>query len=826
MKRIIVATALFSVALVSCSQKGDEPGSGRSAPAKRTTTTTARLGSFSSAAAEVEPVGGVSSGHAAAEEPPPFVARGTALGWVPKDALFAVRVADADGYRQAWEGTALARALRQLDLDALMALADDGFAAIKKDVADGVPGSDLLPEVLREVTGEIVFALTEVDPRASGRGVPFSVTFHAQMAADAPALDGLLQTWAADSTMGEKFKSIGPGRYRVDDEFAPLDVLRHDDWLSIQFGPKGAAASLDDALGRAPLDSFLAADVVRFSSGDVDGEIGWLESYVNLDAVLKLADGFVGRSEREVLQAMRIDRLRGVALKSAFAGDSFHDEIVIHSTGRDDLLTALLSGGRLDIDIAGYVPADMDAASVISFDLHDAFRAVRDRLPASARRELDGGVLDFELQTGFKLEKMVLPAFGPGFAFGSRGSLIGAAIDGEPFDGVLAIQLRDNESAAKLIDAITRGTGIHRMLKPRQAGDVRYLSLALPIPDMSPGFEICFRVFDDSLVVATSATTFEAAISQKDGGTYYAALEKAVAAAGPDTWAVGITNPGRDIADFARAARHGAEEMAAAGVTSGTDPRQWLPTQRSIDRFARELPAGWWAWGRTPNGVRFDNHSAFGGPMLCGVGVAVVAALAIPSLLQSRISANEQAAITTMRSFVSAQGQFQASEFADRDGDGVGEYGSFAELAGVADLPGGGRAAPPVLSPGLGAVDAGMVEKSGYLYRIYLPGKNGEWLAEMSAGGSPSNVDAQRAEREFRAYAWPRDLGSTGNRAFFIDQNGDLYVTQNDGTGAIYSGRDRGPAADAATSRYPSEEMGRPAVMRRGYDGSSWFIVR
>ena len=57
----------------------------------------------------------------------------------------------------------------------------------------------------------------------------------------------------------------------------------------------------------------------------------------------------------------------------------------------------------------------------------------------------------------------------------------------------------------------------------------------------------------------------------------------------------------------------------------------------------------------------------------------------LPHHLRSRCprsSANEAAAIATLRHIVAAQTQCQLSVALDRDGDGVGEHAYLAELAG------------------------------------------------------------------------------------------------------------------------------------------------
>ncbi|HQM49257.1 MAG TPA: prepilin-type N-terminal cleavage/methylation domain-containing protein [Candidatus Hydrogenedentes bacterium] len=71
--------------------------------------------------------------------------------------------------------------------------------------------------------------------------------------------------------------------------------------------------------------------------------------------------------------------------------------------------------------------------------------------------------------------------------------------------------------------------------------------------------------------------------------------------------------------------------------------------------------------------------------------IAIIASIAIPSLMRARISANEGSAISSMRTLSSAQVSFQAGCYQDADGDGVGDFGTLAQLLnpdGVAGVPG------------------------------------------------------------------------------------------------------------------------------------------
>lgn len=176
--------------------------------------------------------------------------------------------------------------------------------------------------------------------------------------------------------------------------------------------------------------------------------------------------------------------------------------------------------------------------------------------------------------------------------------------------------------------------------------------------------------------------------------------------------------------------------------------------------------------------------------------IAIIASVAIPKLLSARVSANESAAISTLRSIASAQAQLQSSGAIDVDQDGGGEYGYFAELAGTvalreSDGAGGTQLgganetlAPPMLSGALGIVDAnGRVTRSGYLYQMWLPDAAAApvGLAENANGGANAAAapDPDNSEVLWSCYAWPLDYQQTGNRAFFINQDGDILQTNN-----------------------------------------------
>jgi type II secretory pathway pseudopilin PulG len=203
---------------------------------------------------------------------------------------------------------------------------------------------------------------------------------------------------------------------------------------------------------------------------------------------------------------------------------------------------------------------------------------------------------------------------------------------------------------------------------------------------------------------------------------------------------------------------------------------------------------------------------------------SIVAAVAIPNLLQSRIHANETAAIATLRNFYSAQAQFQLVAIRDADGDGNGEYGTLAEMMGRVEVPGVGKLEPPLLASTRATFEGGRYSRNGYHFRVYLPDAKGRPVAELASGGRDTKVDAENAEIAFAIYAWPMDAGNTGLAAFMIDNEGEIYRVAPGSRERPYSGLDDAPTGDAAYApndsmlRGPNPQYG----PRAGRDGVVW----
>ncbi len=122
--------------------------------------------------------------------------------------------------------------------------------------------------------------------------------------------------------------------------------------------------------------------------------------------------------------------------------------------------------------------------------------------------------------------------------------------------------------------------------------------------------------------------------------------------------------------------------------------------------------------------------------------IGIIAAVAVPLLLRSRLASNEASAIGSLKALCGAQVTFQNARVRDADGDAIGEFGSFSQLS---------NATPAFIDEVLGAS-----KKSGYFFLVTTTGV--------------ANSD----ECFWQATAYPILRGLTGTRTFYIDQNGIL----------------------------------------------------
>ncbi|MFM2091139.1 MAG: hypothetical protein RLZZ127_1628, partial [Planctomycetota bacterium] len=197
------------------------------------------------------------------------------------------------------------------------------------------------------------------------------------------------------------------------------------------------------------------------------------------------------------------------------------------------------------------------------------------------------------------------------------------------------------------------------------------------------------------------------------------------------------------------------------------DRKQKQVLMAAVNRLAANAATGW-VWSRSGTDRSELELRGVAGSV---VVPAILAAVAIPNLLESRATANRVAAATSLRSgMFPAQIQFQAGAYRDRDGDGRGEYGLIGHLAGDMDAEHGPKQELALLHQGFRGIDPVRV---GYRFRVYVPTgaeAGSADPAEVNAVTDPAVIDLQ--ESHFLAYAWPED--GEGD-CFALGPNGQVY---------------------------------------------------
>jgi type IV pilus assembly protein PilA len=136
--------------------------------------------------------------------------------------------------------------------------------------------------------------------------------------------------------------------------------------------------------------------------------------------------------------------------------------------------------------------------------------------------------------------------------------------------------------------------------------------------------------------------------------------------------------------------------------------------------------------------------------------ISIIAAFAVPGLLQSRATANEASAVTSLKAT-------QAAQIAYSTSCGNGGYATSFLILGTAPS-GVGHA---FISPDLGLNAA--PQKAGYNFTL-TPG---------AAGPGPNDCMGRPTSSGFLATAVPMTFGSSGSRSFALNAESGLWQSTN-----------------------------------------------
>jgi prepilin-type processing-associated H-X9-DG protein len=214
---------------------------------------------------------------------------------------------------------------------------------------------------------------------------------------------------------------------------------------------------------------------------------------------------------------------------------------------------------------------------------------------------------------------------------------------------------------------------------------------------------------------------------------------------GTDTVALSVSDTPAQL----REAANGSSLIVANISALSPAERQAIP--RLLSRLATLAKPGWGMLTRQGNEFHLASEGLSGGNGTV-VPVAIIAAIAIPNLLESRVTANEAAAAATLKSGVfPALVQFQAGAYIDHNHNGRGEY-------------------PPELAYLAGKTDATVTRPLALLMPAFhapQPVHVGAYVYALHTFGDP--------EVSWVAYAWPASANA-GRRSFAISVTGILYT--------------------------------------------------
>lgn len=583
----------------------------------------------------------------------------------------------------------------------------------------------------------------------------------------------------------------------------------------------------------------------------------------SLGGALAMA-AMAGPEAAQVVSVLEVLGLVGEhAVPRTFALGFASDRMIAVSRSEGHVAHARRNGLFVEepLDVADFarVPADATFAHLCQVELAGLV-GLFDRVAPGAG---DGTCAAVQTETGVDLRELA-GAMGPTFGvYASRRTGGGGILSLVAF-----AEMRDAEACAAGLSRL--GRFAQRLAQEHAQGRVALRSwtrdehpcTSLAFPGLPIPFEPSWAVTDDALLVAACPGALEAALQQL--GQPSSLFDHPRLAMVPEESTEGLHGFSFVDTPYCLEQGYGMASLVASALANavrspadpGRDPGTVLPSFPEL--ASRAQP--WVAWTRVQGGdlvqvAVLDRSWVVNGTALCGspmvngyaaglAGLSIASAVAIPKLMSARVSANESAAIATLRSVAAAQQQMQFGNAIDGDCDGTGEYAFFSEMAGARPLRICGESgtewgnveedllSPPFLAPAFGALQddgrgEGVVERQGYYFKIFLPAAPqagrcagiGEPL--VGSGGAGKLPGAASGERYWCAYAWPVQAGQTGARAYFVNQDGDVLTCERPGT---YSGLaaqgGRQPAYDAA---YTAADMGSPTATRQpGRDEMRW----
>jgi len=793
---------------------------------------------------------------------------------IPADTLVFLTLPDIGKAKEDWKGTALYKIWNdpevQHAVDTLLGNVDE----YKKEFEEGFlkeTGVEF-EKALEIFSGQLSLALIALpDPKDEGPPIPKA----------AMALDFGEHRAEVEKLLGwvvKQMKEGNPGTEETtwESEGTKVSVLGDEEmrfhWVLA--GPTLLVSTHKDVM-EGMLKRARGADAATLSGNEtfkkVLAEVAPSGSpsllvYANIPGWIATLETMMSEDEEALAETKKIldvtgaRGLQAAAVSVTVGANGVQDRIYLHAPGPREGVMKILTPGVTTAPSLPLVPADAMSFSAMRFDLAKAWDQgleILKQVNEDAWKEVTEEIANFEKEAGALIRTDLLGSLGKELgswsAFPEKGGVL-------PYT-VTTVALKDPVAFEASVERLYKALGMQRRELQWMGQKICYFVAGMT-PEEDPampghpgprGIEGPIPGLGSPEMMMLNLTSFSAYFI--DGGTLYTSnlvqtLKEMLRKRG--------AGGGKGLAQSAEFQKLQSKLPENCGIIMYFDLKDsfyliynsLLPIAQYAEVFLRRtlgvpfetasLPTAEAIGGHLapsitgiadrPGGVLISSYSTTGVTAASFLGVAgagMAAAILVPTLMRSKVGANETSALATLKMISTGQEQFKNAVCVDVNVNGVGEYGFLQELAGTSPcrtaggLDGPTNAAAPFIPRIMGMTDVqGRVMKSGYYFKLYLPGKEQAVSAGARVPAGDAGLAAAR-ETRYCVYAWPIEFGRTGYRAFFIDMQGQPYSTSS----PAYSG-EMSPAPGAAYSSKSEKannldgpvDSNEPAS-----DGNFWF---
>jgi hypothetical protein len=743
---------------------------------------------------------------------------------IPAQALCTIHVPDIGSSIERFKQTGLYAWLTDPEVKKQLGPTAEMFGSLQLPSGPGGPGNIDVNRILKALGGEFILSLEDIRVR---EGQPFpEVKVLAGITVsgaerEAEQLLELVDMLAANQQgiHVEKGTTATHAFSRIVGKTPQpwvVELALYHDALLAGFGRDtvtGALSRLEN------VEELSLADSIAFRTcmercGDPRDAI---RMYVDLDTLWARYGKHLPREARRIVQTLKLDDMRSLAMAVRFEGKDIGISTLVDSPGGADVVTQVLAAHAVDRQFLERVPSDANSFSIFALDARRITGILREVLPDDMRRSFED-MLTTLREDGVDLEKDVFEVFGPRCAIVNvpAGHRDAAGLDfiwNQLLGTSLVFEVQDPVAAAQTLVRLPEETSFARRREVVLDG-VRAWSYQFEREGMPSEFSICYALVENYLVLAPSERTLRRMLRARSASAtrQFGKLLNEV----PETAVVVTYDRGRESLGLQLGALM---QSFAQGMGAPEPPEQATRRLASLPPMGPSLSytvadkRGVFSFTRSPTA----GIGSTGGLS----GLAMVAAIAIPSLHAARLQTNESAAIASLRSIYTAQETFRKDVMRDADEDGEGEYAFIGELLGNPRPGEKATRTHRALMSGQWMRKKGDFIRGGYRFRTYLPAEDGSPIGENAGKRRIKRVDGDLAETVVIVVAWPVSQGITGERAFYMDASGQVHACR-DGN---YT-KDTAPPPDVLSSQEDNLASRPLRAGEMARDGNRWDRLR